>query len=373
MRRLTKSFILPIIAMGLFAPIASSAQKKAFNIQVKWPDGDGKELILTTNHDGKTVTLDSARVVNGAAVLSMPAPDLYSSVYLGVNHAYVHELLAYAGKVDIDISNSKDSDLNSVVTVKGGLEQDLLQEYNKIFMTGLMINFERTKALKVAGDNTFKKDSIMHFYRPTFDSLLHAQDYITAKYPDKDIAGFMLAKRVAYLSPELREKLYNNLSERVKKGPYGVAAREIMTSVSQRQIGQPAYQFSATTKDKKEIKLSDYKGKYVLLDFWSSTCGPCLRMAPYMKQLYDTYREKGFEIIAISVDTKREDWISAMQKHGISGIQVSSLKGGDDPIAAYYGVSQMPAMILIDPQGNNAGAVDPAHLDLKLAEIFKKS
>jgi len=329
--------------------------------------------MLTVNKNGKNLTLDSARIVNGAAVLKMPAPELYSPVYLGINQAYVQELLAYPGEVDIAITNSSESDLQSTVTVKGNLEQDLFQEYNKIFMTGLQANFNRMQATKAAGDNTEKKDSIKQSYRPLFDSLLHAQDYISSTYPDKEIAGFMLAKRAPSLSVEEREREYKSLSDRVKKGPYGTAAHEIITNIIQRQVGQPAFQFSATTKDKKVIKLADYKGKYVLLDFWSSTCIPCLRMAPYMKQLYNTYRDKGFEIIAISLDTKREDWVAALQKHGISGIQVSSLKGGDDPIAEYYGVEQMPAMVLIDPDGNNSGAVDPTKLDQKLAEIFNKS
>jgi len=380
MSNLKKNIVLPCVALGLLVQFSASAQSgvssattKQFNINVSWPKGDGKLLLLTANRNGKNLTLDSARVLNGAAILKMTAPDLYSPVYLGINQAYVKELLAYAGKVNIDIANSSESDLQSTVTVKGNLEQDLFQEYNKIFMTGLQANFNRMQATKAAGDDTQKKDSIKQSYRPLFDSLLHAQDYIASTYPDKDIAGFMLAKRAPSLSVQEREREYNCLSERVKKGPYGTAAREIITSIVQRQVGQPAFQFSATTKDKKVIRLADYKGKYVLLDFWSSTCIPCLRMAPYMKQLYNTYRDKGFEIIAISLDTKREDWIAALQKHGISGIQVSSLKGGDDPIAKYYGVEQMPAMVLIDPNGNNAGAIDPTKLDQKLAEIFNKS
>lgn len=373
MRSFKNRLVLPFIALGFFIPFTGSAQNKTFNIEVKWPDGDGKQLTLTANRNGVNVTLDSASILNGTALLKMPAPSLYSPVYLGINHAYVQELLAYPGKVEVQIVNSAASDLNSTVTIKGNLDQDLFQEYNKIFMTGLQANFNRMQATKAAGDNPLKKDSIIRFYKPTFDSLLHVQDYISAKYPDKDIAAFMLSKRAPSLSAEEREKEYNSLSERVKKGPYGITAKNTITSMVQREVGQLAFQFSATTKDKKVVKLSDYKGKYVLLDFWSSTCVPCLRMAPYVKQLYDTYREKGFEIIAISLDTKREDWISAMQKHGISGIQVSSLKGGDDPIAEYYGVSQMPAMILIDPKGNNAGAVDPAKLDVKLAAIFNKS
>ncbi len=374
MKNLKKNLAGLFIVLSAFISLVGSAQNKVFTVNVKWPGGDGKSLILTTNVNGAVVVLDSAKVVNGAAVLTTPAPGMYTGIYISIDHAYMKELLAYAGKVDIEITNSTDPMFRSTAKIKGGLEQDLYNEYNEVFSTGLMTNMARTRALKaLGGPNPAKQDSIMKFYKPTFDSLLHVQDYVTTKYADKDIAGFMLTKRVAFLAPEEREKQFNSLSDRVKKGPYGLAARKIMTSVIQQQVGQPAFQFTAMTSDNKEIKLSDYKGKYVLLDFWSSTCLPCLRMAPYVKQLYDTYREKGFEIVAVSLDTKRQDWIAAMQKHAISGVQVSSLKGANDPIAQYYNIYQMPAMILIDPKGNNAGPVDPTKLDAKLAEIFNKS
>lgn len=373
MKILKKNFAGLVIVIGLFVSLTGTAQNKVFKVDIKWPGGDGKQLVLTTNKNGRPVTLDSARVVNGVAVLSMPVSEQYTMIYLGVNHAYLKEILAYAGTINTEITNSSDAQGGSTIKITGSLEQDLYQEYNDIFSTGLMTNMMRTRALKKIGDDPVKKDSIMKFYQPAFDSLLHVQDYIVTKYSDKDIAGFMLSRRVSsYHTPEQREEQFSHLSDRVKKGRYGLAIQKTMKDIINREVGRPAYQFTAMTKDDKAIKLSDYKGKYVVLDFWSSTCIPCLRMAPYVKQLYDTYRAKGFEIIAISLDTKKEDWVAAMQKHEISGVQVSSLKGADDPIAEYYGIFQMPSMILIDPKGNNAGLIDPKGLDVKLAQIFKK-
>ncbi|TKC58569.1 AhpC/TSA family protein [Pedobacter hiemivivus] len=366
-----------MIVSGLFVSQLSSAQSKVFSVNVKWPGGDGKHIVLQTNQNGRPVTIDSANVVNGTAVLNMPAPDKYTAIYMGVNNNYMKEILAYAGSIDVEISNSLDPMFKSTAKIKGSLDQDLFQEYNNVFSSGLMINLARTQALKKLGPDQskidqVKKDSIINFYKPSFDSLTRVQDYVTTKYADKDIAGFILTKRIGSLSIEEGEKQLNSLSERVRKGPYGLAAKNIMITTAQRKVGRPGFQFAATTYDNKEIKLADYKGKYVLLDFWSSTCLPCLRMAPYVKQLYDTYRTQGFEIIAVSLDTKRQDWIASLKKHEISGVQVSSLKGANDPIANYYGIYQMPAMVLIDRDGNNAGNVDPNRLDAKLSEIFNK-
>jgi peroxiredoxin len=371
MKNYRKSIAVIVAVVSVLISMSSIAQQKNFKVNVKWQGGDGKFVVLTTTRNGLPVTLDSARIVNDAAVLQMPAPELFTTVYIGVNGNYFKDILVYPGTLAVEITNDPESFTKSKMTVKGGLEQDLYQESASVFNTGLMTNMARSRALKTIGTKE-NQDSIINSYRPKFDSLTHVQDYVTVKYPDQDISGYLLSKKVAFLPLAEREKQYNNLSARVKKGPYGVATKEIMISVVQRQVGQPAFNFTAKTIDNKEIKLSDYKGKYVLLDFWSSTCGPCLRMAPYMKKLYDTYREKGFEIIAVSLDTKREDWVRAQEKHGISGVQVSSLKGADDPIAKYYGIYQMPSMILIDNKGNNAGTVDPQALDAKLAELFDK-
>jgi len=361
-----------LLALVLLLPLRGTAQEQFFKINISWPGGDGKRLALSTSVKGISTILDSTRVINGRATLKMAAPAQFGTVYLGVNNAYMKELITYAGSTTVEISNSPSAQTSNTIKIGGSLEQDLYQQYTDIFMTGLVANLNRKKALKEAGEDPLKKDSVMKVYKPIFDSLLHVQDTVTTRYADLDIAGFILSKRIAFMAQQEREKQYNSLSERVKSGPYGIASKKIMTSILEQEVGRPAMQFTATTIADKQVKLADYKGKYVLLDFWSSTCLPCLKMAPYTKQLYDTYRKKGFEIIAVSLDTKKEDWISAVAKHGISGVQVSSLKGADDPIAKYYNVWQMPAMVLIDPNGNNLGPIDPNRLDVKLAEIFNK-
>ncbi|RKR81855.1 thiol-disulfide isomerase/thioredoxin [Mucilaginibacter gracilis] len=372
MKTMKKNLALAILFIFGLMPISSFGQQKIFKVRVQWQGGDGKQVLLSRTENGLEIKLDSVHIVNGTADLNIPATKLFSSVYLSLNHAYMQELLVYPGVTTVQVTNDAASSVGSTVKISGDLSQQLYQEKLHVFMTGLLANMARSHALRKIGKDSVKKDSIMAHYRVKFDSLQHAQDYITTKYPDEDIAGYILTLRAPFLSVAEREKEFNSLSARVKNGPYGVAVKDIVTSIENRKIGHPGFQFAENTKDNKPVKLADYKGKYVLIDFWSSTCGPCLRMAPKMKKLYDAYKDKGFEIIAVSLDKKREDWLRAAEQHQISGILVSSLKGGDDPIAKYYGVQQMPAMILIDRQGNNAGQVDPEKLDEKLAEIFDK-
>lgn len=98
-------------------------------------------------------------------------------------------------------------------------------------------------------------------------------------------------------------------------------------------------------------KLSSYKGKVVLLEFWASWCGPCRRENPHLKKLYTSYKEKGFEIFAVSIDKREKSWKKATEKDLVDWVNVSDLKGyqGDAPFQ--YSISSIPANFLIDKQG----------------------
>jgi len=97
--------------------------------------------------------------------------------------------------------------------------------------------------------------------------------------------------------------------------------------------------------------LSDFRGKYVLLDFWGSWCGPCRAENPDIIKAYKTYKEKNFEIISVSLDTKKQDWLDAIQKDGLPWLHVSDLKGWKNEVALMYGINAVPQMFLLDPNG----------------------
>lgn len=122
--------------------------------------------------------------------------------------------------------------------------------------------------------------------------------------------------------------------------------------------GQPAPDFSGQTPKGKELKLSDYKGDVILLDFWASWCKPCRMKSPEIKLIYDKYRKAKFKngakfrLISISLDTDEKRWKSAIKEDGLKwDTHVSDLKGWKSEIAKLYGVSAIPCMFLIDQSG----------------------
>lgn len=363
---------LVFIATGILISSAATAQKHVFRVNVNWPGGDGKEVaILADPQDGGgNGLLDSAVVSNATAVLEVPFNEM-RKMYVQVNKQYLKPVLLQDGTITLSVSNNS-TFLGSAAVVNGDVDQEIYQQYENIFATGFELNMKRSREIKPVMKDTAKVNAIISAYKPAFDSLLHVQDDIAMRYPNRDISAYLLSLRLRSLPKEEIDREFNALSRSVRKGKYGKKVQELVKIKTQREIGQDAFHFTAYTKDKKAVKLSDYKGQYVLLDFWSSYCAPCLRMAPKVKELYTAYHEKGLEIISVSLDTQRDAWVNAMEKHALSGVQVSSLKGQYDPVAAYYGIEQMPAMILIDREGKNAGIVVPEKLDEKLAELFGK-
>ena len=137
------------------------------------------------------------------------------------------------------------------------------------------------------------------------------------------------------------------------------------------RIGGAAPLFSQNDPEGNPISLEDLKGKVVLLDFWASWCGPCRRENPNVVKVYDKYKDKGFEILGISLDKDKGRWLGAIEKDGLTWPQVSDLKGWSNVVGKMYGVSSIPHTVLIDEEGNILALKlrGPA-LEKKLEEIF---
>ncbi len=136
-------------------------------------------------------------------------------------------------------------------------------------------------------------------------------------------------------------------------------------------VGSPAPEISLPDPDGNMVKLSSFKGSYVLIDFWASWCGPCRKENPNVVRLYQQYHDQGFEIFGVSLDRKAEDWVKAIKDDGLTWIQVSDLKYFESEAAREYNINAIPATILLDRDGNIVSKnLRGKMLENKLAELF---
>jgi thiol-disulfide isomerase/thioredoxin len=135
--------------------------------------------------------------------------------------------------------------------------------------------------------------------------------------------------------------------------------------------GAQAPDFSMNDPEGKPVKLSDFRGKVLLIDFWASWCGPCRRENPHVVELYNHYNKKGFDILGVSLDRTREPWLAAIEKDGLLWHHVSDLQGWSNSAARLYGVSSIPHTVLLDKEGKIlARNLRGEALTAKLRELF---
>ena len=195
------------------------------------------------------------------------------------------------------------------------------------------------------------------------------------EHRDVEAVGTTLMMQMRDLSYEHLDSIYNALAPNVQESPFMVDVREELAARKRVQPGMPAPDFTLQTPDGGTLSLSDLRGKYVILDFWASWCAPCRAAFPAMKEIYAQYKDKGLEILGISNDSRREDWLRALEQDQLpwkSVVDEFPAEGfGTARVISMYAVSYLPTLILIDPDGKIVGTLDgePA-VKAKLAEIF---
>jgi peroxiredoxin len=126
---------------------------------------------------------------------------------------------------------------------------------------------------------------------------------------------------------------------------------EPYTNLTALQPGKMAPDFKLPTPDGDTIALSDYRGKYVLVDFWASWCGPCRQENPNIVRMYNRFKGKNFEILGVSLDKERAGWVKAIADDQLTWKQVSDLKFWDSIVTGLYAIQSIPATLLVDPDG----------------------
>lgn len=184
------------------------------------------------------------------------------------------------------------------------------------------------------------KDSIKNYIKRNPASPLNAFIAVSNFNPNQTMG----------ISAKEMEEVYGLLSEPAKNSKYGKIFTT-MLEAEKKWIGEQAPDFGQNDVNGKEIRLSSYKGKYVLIDFWASWCKPCRGENPNVVRTYNEFKNKNFEILGVSLDQEKGAWVDAIKQDNLTWKHVSDLKGFGNQVAQMFGVSAIPYNFLVDPNG----------------------
>ena len=170
-------------------------------------------------------------------------------------------------------------------------------------------------------------------------------------HPDYYVSLVKFEKMVSSQVVDHAERRFENFTPQLRNSVLGRKVIGIIKTSQQVLPGQMAPEMVVPTIDNKTFKLSDLKGKYVLVDFWASWCGPCRKGSPALVKAYERFKGKDFEIVSFSVDKNKEAWQSAVKEDGYTWIQVGDLKEFQSQVVKDYMVVYVPKTFLLGPDG----------------------
>ena len=196
---------------------------------------------------------------------------------------------------------------------------------------------------------------------------------VIERFSGLPVAAYLIERHLAPgVTPQEVEQAVNGLDSALADHPLVLQIRNDLKS-KMFKVGDEAFEFPKMKEGEKPIRLADYKGKYLLLDFWASWCGPCMKEMPELVKLYKECKGKKFDLVGISLDQKKADCEAAVKKMGMKWRQISDVNAWDGELARLYNVKSIPYTVLIGPDSKViAIGLRGEELVAKVRELLKK-
>lgn len=352
---------IKVIAVLLVVSGSAFAQKTNVTGNIK--DLKDGQIVFQYQVDGKPKA-DSVQTKGGQFtwIAEMPEPQ---KVYIMFPERWA-EFFAQEGKINI----KGDADSLHKLQVFGSAiqdeanayyeaQKDLSDQENPLYQQYGKVSKEEQRSLE---------EKLEHIRN---EKRNRARQYIVS-HPKSFFSLDLVQERASMGAYESVKPLYDLLDTDLRNGIQGKTLTERLDVLKRSAIGEQMLDFTQNNTEGKAIRFSDFKGKYVLVDFWASWCGPCRGENPNVLKEYNKYKDKNFTVIGVSLDDKADRWKKAIEEDGMPWAQVSDLKGWKNEVSTYYGIQGIPSTLLVDPQGKIiAKDLRGEMLAKKLEEIFK--
>jgi thiol-disulfide isomerase/thioredoxin len=366
-------FILFLLLVNIYS---FGQNSKDYRINGTLSNAEGQKIYLIKRGEmkfdyEKTIYIDSAIVKNDKFIFTgkTKEPDYYSLLFKSEWRPFIldNSILTFIGNANEYFYKSK---IYGSKEIQWAVELEKSKESIIPLMNDAA---DSSMAADNRGDSLLAKkfaDSNQLFAKKMYEK---DRLFITT-HPKAFISLYILNDGYKNFGFKNSKKLFNNFSNSLKNHSLGRQVKyKIFEGEQMTLLNSKAIIFSQTDTSGIEIPLSFFKGKYLLIDFWASWCGPCRAENPNIKNAYKKYKSKGFEILGVSLDNDKTAWINAIIKDSLTWTNVSDLKGWKNNVAQKYVVSAVPASYLLDKEGKIiAKDLRGESLTKKLTELFEQ-
>ncbi|MGF7231346.1 redoxin domain-containing protein [Arachidicoccus sp.] len=359
--------LAPMLAMTVFS--CQQTKKDSYTI-----NGDVAGLtdpyIYLSSSVGDSMRVDSAAVKDGKFTFTGKADHpAMAALYLKDRRSGVQFYLQNAG---IKISGNVDS--LDKATITGSPTQDDFEAYKasiKEYTTQEDSAYGKYQTARQMNDTA--TTAAIEKQVDSLDKLIEVKTKsFIADHPKSYVSLGRLQTLTYSTAYADLNKMFTSLDTSLQNSATGKKMAEQLAKMKKTAVGQNAPLFTLNDVNGKPVSLSDFKGKYVLVDFWASWCGPCRAENPNVVKTFNQYKSKNFTVLGVSLDNDKAAWQKAIDHDKLAWTQVSDLKGWGNEVAMQYGVRAIPANFLIDPNGVIvAHNLRGADLSDKLAEVLK--
>ncbi len=362
-----------LLAIASAALLLISCSSNEYKITGTIEGATDQMVLLKTMQENELITVDSTMMMGGKFQFkgSLAVPDIYAIDFTMPED----RLILFLESSKITITGNIDNIMSS--EIKGSATQDLLKEFNTLQ--------EEASQPLMAIQQKFQMAAMDGTLTPEMETELRDEFMAESDKMTEAVKAFALANTNSVLSAYIvltqlagniefaeLESIVAKFPKSIQESPFVKALNEKIDVERLTAVGQPFMDFTHPDPDGNLITFSSLTGKnYILLDFWAGWCTPCRRENPNLVNLYNQYKDKGFDIFGVSLDRRRQEWLDAISTDGLAWSQVSDITGWENPVAKMYGIQSIPASLLISPDGKIiAKNLRGDELAKKLAELL---
>ncbi|HXP51862.1 MAG TPA: TlpA disulfide reductase family protein [Bacteroidia bacterium] len=375
-----KTSLTYIAALSLFAACNSGSKSGSFQLTGTLTNGgEGISIYLDKLTTQGTVHLDSTKIKGGK--FEFHTKGIVKGFYnLRITDAdYATLILDSAEQANV---NGDSQFLGNTYVVTGSEDSKLFCDVNTV-MKRTEMKMDSIKKLYQAlintmGGDTVKMDSLSHAFEKPYDDLMTKQKAYVADFVKQHTNSFACLAYIQMLPFDDYSSTYSALDESLSKSypnsAYVTMFHNDVANLKRVMVGSPAPDFTLPDPDGKDVSLSSFKGKVVLIDFWASWCAPCRASLPGVVRVYNKFKDKNFTVLSVSLDKDKDHWVDAIKKFDLTWTHCSDLKYWDSKVVKLYGFDGIPFSVLVDEKGNIvAKNLEEEALTKKLEGMLSKS